>query len=200
MPRAHHEIATDPTQIVFTGALGRGECMRHLIYRAVPFTWIFPNWENGRATPLSFFFFFFFTTTPPISSSSSFLIPALHFLFRYRCHRQRARKTTAKKKNVRRRRRREYNRRHELAPPLDLFAESRNNSSSKRRLVCLLAGPCPTNRPAQLSLSLDSFARVFWFALSSSSPTTSPALFFYVWLGSITNRRGQQRERERGDK
>ena len=198
MPRAHHEIATDPTQIVFTGALGRGECMRHLIYRAVPFTWIFPNWENGRATPLSFFFFF--TTTPPISSSSSFLIPALHFLFRYRCHRQRARKTTAKKKNVRRRRRREYNRRHELAPPLDLFAESRNNSS-KRRLVCLLAGPCPTNRPAQLSLSLDSFARVFWFALSSSSsPTTSPALFFYVWLGSITNRRGQQRERERGDK
>ena len=65
-----------------------------------------------------------------------------------------------KKKNVRRRRRREYNRRHELAPPLDLFAESRNNSS-KRRLVCLLAGPCPTNRPAQLSLSLDSFARVF---------------------------------------
>ena len=47
--------------------------------------------------PLLSLFFFFFTTTPPISSSSSFLIPALHFLFRYRCHRQRARKTTAKK-------------------------------------------------------------------------------------------------------
>ena len=85
MPRAHHEIATDPTQIVFTGALGRGECMRHLIYRAVPFTWIFPNWENGRATPLSFFlllhyysshFFFFLShSCPPFSFSISMSSP-----------------------------------------------------------------------------------------------------------------------------
>jgi hypothetical protein len=63
MPKAHHEIATDPTQIVYSRgpwerrAASRRErerekYTRSFIYRAVPFTWIFPG--RGRATPLSF--------------------------------------------------------------------------------------------------------------------------------------------------
>jgi hypothetical protein len=81
MPKAHHEIATDPTQIVYSRgpwerrAASRRErerekYTRSFIYRAVPFTWIFPG--RGRATPLS------------------------------RCHREKNKKIRRPKKNLRR--------------------------------------------------------------------------------------------------